>query len=136
MERSIARTYALAFGIAYVGVALTEVILGSGGLSVGGQTILMMTPLQNAIHWLVGIAVLGSFFVGESVARNVARAVGIVFVAVTLLGFVARDLTGSLLGFGGPIPWSYNVVHLATAIFALVAGFATQKIYRKQPVAA
>ncbi|MGH9198347.1 MAG: hypothetical protein ACRD1T_21760, partial [Acidimicrobiia bacterium] len=86
MERSIARTYALAFGIAYTAVALLEVILGSGGLKVGGQTILMVTVLQNAIHWLVGIAVLGSFFAGETAARNVARVVGIVFVVVTLLG--------------------------------------------------
>ena len=28
---SIARTYALIFGIAYLGVALTEVVLGSSG---------------------------------------------------------------------------------------------------------
>jgi hypothetical protein len=134
MERStstgsIARTYALVFGIAYVVVAVVEDVLGSSGLSVGGATILKVTPVQNAIHWLVGVAVLGSFFAGETAARLVARIVGVVFVVVTLLGVFARHLTGELLGFHGNLPWSYNVVHALTAVAALIAGFAVSKIY-------
>lgn len=125
----IARVYALIFGVAYISVALLEVILGSSGLRVGGTQILEVTPAQNAIHWAVGVVVLGSYFAGESAARTVARIVGIVFVAVTLLGFVARDFTGNLLGFDGPLPWSYNIVHLATAVFALIAGFASNRVY-------
>ena len=125
----IARTYALIFGIAYISVALVEVILGSSGLRVAGTQILEVTPVQNAIHWTVGVVVLGSYFAGESAARTVARIVGIVFVAVTVLGFVAREMTGNLLGFDGPLPWSYNIVHLATAVFALIAGFAGSRLY-------
>ncbi len=127
----IARTYALVFGIAYLAVALLEVILGSGGLTVGDTVILRVTPVQNAIHWIVGLAVLGSFFAGESAARTVAQAIGIVFVIVTALGFVARDLTGQLLGFDGPLPWTYNIVHLATAAVALFAGFAADRAYSR-----
>ena len=126
---SIARTYALIFGIAYIGVAVVEDILGSSGLTVGGTTILKVTAIQNAIHWAVGLAVLGSFFAGETAARLVARVVGIVFVVVTLLGIFARDFAGDLLGFGGPLPWSYNVVHALTAVAALIAGFAVTKLY-------
>jgi hypothetical protein len=126
---SIARTYALIFGIAYIGVAVAEDILGSSGLTVGGTTILKITAIQNAIHWVVGLAVLGSFFAGETAARLVARVVGIVFVVVTLLGVFARDFTGDLLGFHGPLPWSYNVVHALTAVAALVAGFAVARLY-------
>ena len=133
---SIARTYALIFGIAYLGVALTEVVLGSSGLKLGGTTILEVTPAQNAIHWLVGLVVLGSFFAGDVAAKNVARVIGIVFVVVTLLGVVARDLTGDLLGFDGPPPWSYNIVHAATAVFALIAGFAVTKVYGERAVTA
>jgi hypothetical protein len=125
----IARTYALIFGGAYLVVALLEVILGSGGMALGNTVILRVTPAQNAIHWIVGLTVLGSFFAGENAARTVAQVIGIVFVIVTALGFVARDLTGQLLGFDGPLPWSYNIVHLATAIVALFAGFAAERAY-------
>jgi hypothetical protein len=125
----IVQLYALVFGAAYVGVALLEAILGSSGLSIGGTTILQITPVQNAIHWLVGIAVLGSFFVGESAAKLVARAVGLVFVLVALLGILVEPLTGQLLGFPGALPMSYNLVHVLTAAAALFAGFAAQRAY-------
>ena len=67
----IVRVYALVFGIAYLAVAALEVglkVFGSGSLVVSGHTILKITPAQNAIHWLVGVAVLGSFFAGTAVA--------------------------------------------------------------------
>jgi len=127
----IVQTYALVFGIAYIAVALLEDILGAGGktLTVGGYTILMLTGVQNAIHWIVGVAVLGSFFAGESTAKLVARVVGIVFVLVTILGLAVEPTTGHLLGFSGALPGSYNVVHLLTAAAALFAGFAATRAY-------
>ncbi len=125
----IARTYALVFGIAYIGVSLLEVLLGRDGLRIGGTQILELTAVQNAVHWAVGIVVLGSFFAGEVAARTVARVIGIVFVIVTIWGFVARDSLGDLFGFDGPLPWSYNIVHLVTAAVALFAGFAAERAY-------
>ncbi|MDQ4005787.1 MAG: DUF4383 domain-containing protein [Actinomycetota bacterium] len=121
-KMGFARFYALVFGIAYIGVSLLEVILGD--LTVGDTVILQRTTLQNIVHWAVGVVVLGSFFAGEAAARTVARIVGIVFVALTIYGFVAPDSLGDLLGYPGDIPMSYNIVHLATAILALFAGFA------------
>ncbi len=126
---SIVRVYALVFGIAYLGVTAVELILGSSGYKVGSQLILKATPEQTTIHALVGLAVLGSFFAGDAVAKLVARAVGIVFVAVSALGIFARTFTGKLLGFHGPLPWSYNAVHLLTMAAALFAGFAVEKAY-------
>ncbi len=128
----IARTYALIFGIAYIAVALLEDIVGSDGLRAGSQYILKLTVIQNIIHWAVGIAVIGSFFAGEVAAKMVARVVGIVFLLVTVLGFVARRFTGDLLGFDAPLPWVYNIVHLATAAFALFAGFAAERAYGRR----
>jgi Domain of unknown function (DUF4383) len=125
----IVQTYALVFGIAYLAVAVLELALGSNGLVIGGTVILQVQLVQNAIHWIVGLAVLGSFFAGESWAKLVARAVGIVFVLVTLLGLFVEPLTGQLLGFPGALPASYNVVHLLTAAAALFAGFAAQHAY-------
>jgi hypothetical protein len=125
----IVQIYALVFGIAYLAVAVLEVALGSNGLNIGGVVILQVQLVQNLIHWVVGLAVLGSFFAGENWAKIVARAVGVVFVLVTLLGLFIEPLTGQLLGFPGALPASYNVVHLLTAAAALFAGFAAQRAY-------
>jgi hypothetical protein len=76
--------------------------------------------------------VLGSFFAGEAMAKTVARAVGLVFVLVTLLGVLVEPLTGQLLGFPDGLPLSYNLVHLLTAAAALFAGFAAQRAYGRE----
>ena len=128
----IVQIYALVFGIAYIAVALSEDlvgIFGGGTLKIGGGTILQITLVQNLIHWVVGLAVFGSFFAGENTAKMVARVVGIVFVLVTLLGFFVEPFTGNLLGFSGNLPLIYNLVHLLTAAAALFAGFAAQRAY-------
>jgi hypothetical protein len=125
----IVQMYALVFGIAYLAVAVLEDVLGTGGLKLGGTTILQVTVVQNLIHWIVGLAVLGSFFAGENWAKLVARVVGVVFVLVTLLGLFVEPLTGQLLGFPNALPMSYNLVHLLTAAAALFAGFAAQRAY-------
>ena len=121
------RIYALVFGLAYLGVSLTELLMRDQTVAAGGTTLLEFTVMHNIIHWATTAVVLGSFFAGEHAAKMVARAVGIVFLAVTLLGVLARDFTGDLLGHGGPLPWSYNIVHAATALFALLAGFAPER---------
>ena len=126
----VARVYALVFGIAYLLVALLEILIArDGGWPKGDSPILEFTAIQNVVHWAVGIVVLGSFFAGEGAARTVARIVGIVFVVLTVWGFVDRDGLGDLLGFDGPLPTSYNIVHLATAILALFAGFFAARAY-------
>jgi Domain of unknown function (DUF4383) len=130
-KMGFARTYALIFGVVYIAVALLEVILGD--LSAGDFVILQRTTLQNVVHWAVGVVVLGSFFAGEAAARMVARIVGIVFVALTIWGFVSPDSLGEFLGYSGEIPLIYNIVHLVTALVALFAGFAGRSSYRAAP---
>jgi Domain of unknown function (DUF4383) len=117
-----ARTYALIFGIAYIGVAILELILDE--LRVGDFVLLERTTFQTVIHSAVGLVVLGSFFAGEAAARTVARIVGVVFVAITIWGFVSPSSLGSFFGYPGDIPVIYNIVHLVTALVALFAGFA------------
>lgn len=130
VKRGIARTYALIFGIVYVAIASTEVIT-KGAL----EPVLEFTGIQNAVHWAVGVVVLLSFFGSEGTAKLIARIVGVVFVALTLYGFVAPDSLGELLGFEGDIPVSYNVVHAVTAVVALYAGFATRANYGRAATA-
>jgi hypothetical protein len=119
-----ARFYALVFGIAYIGVAILELFYPADDpLRIGDTIVLQRTTLQNIIHFAVGIVVLGSFFAGETAARNVARIIGVVFVAITIWGFVSPSSLGEFLGYDGDIPVVYNVVHLVTAVLALFAGF-------------
>ena len=133
----IARVYALVFGIAYIAVALIEDIAGGGrGITLNGHAVLRLSTAQNVIHWAVGVVVLGSFFAGERAAKMVARVIGVVFVVVSILGIVARTSTGKALGFHGPLPWSYNLIHIATAILALFAGFAAERAYGQTAPAA
>ena len=126
----IARTYALIFGIVYLAVALTEVITQDAL-----EPVLEFTGIQNAVHWAVGAVVLLSFFGSETTAKVIARIVGVVFVALTVYGFVAPDSLGDLLGFAGDIPVSYNIVHALTAVVALYAGFATRPAYGRAATA-
>jgi hypothetical protein len=127
-----ARFYALVFGIAYIGVALLELIMGD--LRIGDALILERTTLQNIIHFAIGVVVLGSFFAGEGPARTVARVLGVVFLILTVWGFVAPDSLGSFLGYDSDIPLSYNIIHLVSGVLALFAGFAGGT--RRAPAAA
>ena len=121
-----ARVYALIFGIVYTAVALVEFILGD---------FLFLEPstVQSIIHLAVGLVVLGSYFAGEAAARMVARIVGIVFVILTIWGFVAPDSLGAVFGYDGELPMAYNVIHALTAVVALFAGFAGPRTYRSAP---
>lgn len=132
-----ARTYALIFGIAYIGVAILELFFPlSSPLAAGNTVILARTTIQNLVHWVVGIVVLGSFFAGEAAARTVARIIGIVFLVLTIWGFVAPDSLGGILGYPDDLPMVYNIVHAATAALALFAGFAGGRDAERRPAAA
>lgn len=127
-KMGIARFYALVFGIAYIGVAILELFYPeSDPLTIGDTVVLQRTVLQNVVHFAVGIVVLGSFFAGEGPARMVARVIGVVFLILTVYGFVAPDSLGELLGYDGDIPAAYNFIHAVTAVLALFAGFAGRR---------
>jgi hypothetical protein len=121
--------FALVFGVAYVSVALLEVILGDDGLHVGdgsniNEIILLRSTPHNLIHWVVGIALLAAFFLGF--AKIAARVVGSVFALVTALGLLAPSFTMDTLLDYGPglsVPIAYTLVHATTAAAGLSAGF-------------
>lgn len=128
----IARSYALVFGIAYIGVAILELFFPARDpLQVGDMVLLARGTLHNVIHWAVGILVLGSFVAGETAAKVVARAVGAVFVVVTLLNLFASNFYAELVGLGegAGTPVVYTLVHAVTAAAALYAGFASHPRY-------
>jgi hypothetical protein len=124
----IARFYAVVFGVAYLGVAILELFYPeSDPLQIGDVVILQRTVLQNVVHFAVGIVVLGSFFAGETAARNVARVIGVLFLLLTIYGFAAPESLGEVLGYRGEMPLVYTLIHAATAVAALFAGFAGRR---------
>jgi hypothetical protein len=127
----VARTAALILGVAYLAVALVEVVLGSDGLVVGdrastNRVVLLLEPIHNGIHWLAGLVLLGVSFAGEATARPALRVVGVVLLALTVAGLVAGEPTMGLLGYQGApaVPISYTILHGASAGGALYAGFS------------
>lgn len=110
------KTYALVFGIAYVLVALIELIFRSvaGGL-------LFFTPVHNAIHWLTGVLGLLAYWSGMAMSKLYAQVFGVVFIIVTILGFAAPDFLATVLGY--PVNLFYNIVHLITGLAGIYAGF-------------
>ena len=138
-SRGIARTYALVFGIAYLGVAIAELIVGKDGLVLGDSTVLLYNAtLHNIIHFATGLVVLGSAFSSEATAKMVARVVGVMFLLVTVLNIVASNFYAELVGFpeGATTPIAYTIVHAITAAAALYAGFAGSRGYGSSTAAA
>ena len=129
----MARILALTLGIAHLTIALVEVVLGSDGLVTGDRSstnslILLLEPIHNAVHWLAGLVLLGSALAGEAPARTVARVVGVAFLALTVAGLFAGELTMELLGYEGApaVPIAYTLFQAVTAAGGLYAGFARQ----------
>lgn len=115
----MAKTYALVFGVAYVLVALIEVVFRQ----VGG--LLWFTPVHNVIHWLTGLLGLAAYGMGDKAAKTYAQVFGVVFTLVALLGWFAPGILSDLLGY--PVSLTYNLIHTATGLLGLYVGFMGKK---------
>ena len=125
----MARMYALIFGIAYLLVGLLELFYQVGDeLALGDTVIIAGATLHTVIHLAVGVVALGSFFAGEAAAKSVARVIGVVFLIVLALNFLATDFYATLVGFpdGYGLPGVYYVAHAMIAAGALFAGFSNR----------
>lgn len=124
-----ARIFALVFGIAYLGVALAEVYLRYVGetFEINGQPVLAFSLMHNIVHWVLGLAFLLAGLMREWNAKAIVGGLGLLFVLIGILGFVAPEAVGSLLGHDGRIPALYNWVHLVSGAVALLASFLSPK---------
>ena len=126
-KMGIARMYALIFGIAYLGVGLLELFYQyDNPLALGDTVVIAGATLHTIIHLAVGVIVLGSFFAGETAAKSVARVIGVVFLIILILNFVATDFYAELVGFPDNygLPGVYYLAHALIAAGALFAGFS------------
>lgn len=130
VRRGPLRRFVLTLGIIFVVLALLENILGS--VQVGGATLFLSSTWVNALHWLTGIAMLGIYFAGERASAMGARVVGIFYALLAVAGIVFRTYTGGLGGFDGSLPWAYTIIHGATALACLIAGYMRYGTYAAQ----
>jgi hypothetical protein len=122
----IARTVALVLGAVYVVVGIVGFIPGlvtgspPPGMESADGNLLGIFPV-NAIHNVVHLAIGAALLYGATAttaAIAVARIVGVVYVVVGLMGFVAPDTFGLM-----PIGGADIVLHLATGAVLLAIGF-------------
>lgn len=122
----VARTVVLVLGAIYVVVGIVGFIPGlvtggpPSGMESADGTLLGIFPvnaLHNVVHLAIGAALLyGATSTAAAIA--VARAVGVVYILVGLLGFVSADTFGLM-----PIGGSDILLHLGTGLVLLAVGF-------------
>lgn len=123
------RAVAAAFGAVYVIVGLAgfldPLVTGDAPANMPSATgnllgIFPVNALHNLVHLVIGAALLyGS--TATSRARAVARAVGVVYAAVAVLGLVAPDTFGLM-----PIGGTDILLHAASAAVLLYIGFVAE----------
>ncbi|RJQ54232.1 MAG: DUF4383 domain-containing protein [Actinobacteria bacterium] len=119
---SVARIVALVIGWFFT-------ILGIVGfLAVGLGSGFFLGLATNALHnlvWLVTglVGLYFGYYQAGRFSRTFDQVVGIVYAILTIAGFIAVGLgTGTLLGIV-PLSLVNNILHLVTAVVALVAGY-------------
>jgi len=109
---------AVLFGAVLALVGVLGPVLGgaSGELIIFGRNY-----LHDAIHLLSGLAGLAAgYYAGGQYASEYNKALGVVYLLVTILGFVLFDLFADLIALNT----ADNFLHLALAVVFLGVGFA------------
>ncbi len=121
------RVVALVFGVSFLAVGVMGFILNPTGGELLG--IFAVNALHNLVHLLFGIFGIAAVLVGWS--RTYLQAVGIIYLLLTVLGFIPGLFVGDdmLLGLIH-INLADNFLHLVLGGVAAFFGFAPQ--YRGQ----
>ncbi len=108
--------------VAVLGVALSA----SGNGDALGVSVLAFDWAHNVVH--LAIAAVGLYLgyatVDYALARNGARAFGVVYLALAVLGFASAGLFGIGDLVGLHLELGENVIHLALGAWAAYAGFS------------
>jgi hypothetical protein len=117
-EQTVARVYATVTGA-------TVVLIGIVGLLLGNESlfgVLNIDLAEDAIHLLSGGALLAAGLLAqERIVRMVVGVIGVAYLAVGLLAFVAPRMYGL-------IPHGYetvldNLIHLTLGVLGIALGF-------------
>src|ERR671910_387277 len=118
----MAKTFALVLGVVTLLIGILGYVMNpSGGLLLG---IFAVDPPHNLIHLVTGIAGLAAAFMGW--ARLFCQVFGVIYLLVGVLGFVATDSAGMLLGIMHN-NMTDNLLHLVIGGAAAFVGFVADK---------
>lgn len=121
------KTFTMVLGVILLLVGILGFLLNpAGGLLLG---IFAVNGTHNVIHVVSGLLAITAAFMGW--ARLFCQVFGVVYLLVGLLGFVATDSQGMLLGLIR-VNMAGNLLHLAIGAVTAYVGFAAAG----QPVAA
>lgn len=118
-----ARTVALVFGVVYLLVGILGFLTAntSNSFLLG---IFAVDTLHNTVHLLLGILGIGAAYTGMS--RLYCQVVGVVLLLLGILGFVATDAQGYLLGILH-LNLADHLLHLVTGAILAYFGFMAQR---------
>lgn len=123
----MAKTFALVLGVVMLLIGILGYVMNpTGGHLLG---IFAVNGPHNMIHLATGIAGIAAGFMGWS--RLFCQAFGVIYLLVAVLGFVATDGSGMLLGMVHN-NMADNLLHLVIGSAAAFVGFVADKA----PVAA
>ncbi|MBW3652806.1 MAG: DUF4383 domain-containing protein [Actinobacteria bacterium] len=137
-DKTLAQVYAMVLGavLVLVGIAgfLVESSFGIGDSAQRGTLIVFdINGWHNVVHLLSGI--VGLAMAGTAAkARLFSIGYGIVYVLVTILGFVVGD--GGLLLSIIPINTADNLLHLAIAVTGIAIGLSSPAADTRRPATA
>ena len=75
--------------------------------------------MHNLVHIVTGALVLYAGYAGGTVMRRILQVLGIVYLLVTLAGFIAPGAVNALMAINGPD----NILHALLTIVFLALGF-------------
>lgn len=110
-------TVAIVFGavLALVGIAAPFLAGATGDFIVFGRNY-----LHDAVHLLSGVAGLwAGYAAGGGYARAYNKLLGVVYLLVTVVGFVFLDVFADVIALNA----ADNLLHLALAVAFLVVGY-------------
>ena len=118
----MARTFTLVLGVVMLLVGILGYLLNpAGGLLLGAFAV---DGVHNAIHLATGVLALAAAFMGWS--RVFCQAFGVVYLLIGVLGLVATDSAGMLLGMLHN-NMADSFLHLAIGGAAAYVGFVADR---------
>lgn len=135
--RTPAQWYCLIFGATLVLVGLIGFLADAGfdtGSDIDGDKLLgvfEVSGIHNIVHLASGALLLAAFPKRAS-AKTVALAFGVVYLLVTIIGFIQGDNVLGLI----PVNPADNVLHLAISALGIAAGLMSSGDDRERGVTA
>ncbi|MBI2485768.1 MAG: DUF4383 domain-containing protein [Deltaproteobacteria bacterium] len=116
----MAKTLALVFGIVFVVVGILGFVPNP---IVGHDALFHTNSVHNLVHLIIGIVLLIGAGAGEGLSKTLLLVIGVVYLLVAVLGFLAVDETGKgmILNLVA-INKADNLLHLVLGVVFIGAG--------------